>query len=146
MCILRVVYLSVHFGTAAAVPDDLVPDVQVLHGRRLTQRVLNGFDHLRLVKLEGSQALVVQGSVLLRDRLMSFDEPSARRYERCGGGGFTAVVERFARGAAQDGHVEAVRAGALEPTAFLLRRLGGPTRLWLVLGARSATCVNLRRR
>lgn len=118
-----------------------MPGVDVLR-----ERVLDSLDHSRLVQLERRRALLVT-SVLLRDGLMPLGEPGARRHERADVA-LAAAGWRLALGAVQDGDVEAVGSRALESTAPLLRRFGGPARFLLVLLARRvrrATRVYLRR-
>lgn len=144
----RIVYLGVHFGAAAAVPDYLVPGVGILRRRGLAQRILDNFGHFQFIELERSYVFIVQISVLLRHGLMPLGEPSARRYDRGIDGGLAAAVQPSALGAGQDGYVEAVRTRILKPTALLLRRFGGPAQPLFVLRARRAiraTCVYLRR-
>lgn len=135
------VYLSVHLGTTAIVPENLVPSVHVLR-----DRVLDGLDYPRLIQLEGRRALLVV-SVLLRDGLMPLGEPGARRNKRADGT-LAAAGRCLALGAVQDRDVEAVGSRALESIAPLLRRFGGPARFLIVLRARRirrAARVYLRR-
>lgn len=136
------VYLSVHLGTAAVVPENLVPGVHVLR-----DRVLDGLNYPRLVQLEGHRALLVV-SILPRDGLMPLGEPGARRNKRADGALAAAGRCLALVGAMQDRDVEAVGSRALESTAPLLRRFGGPARFLLVLRARRfrrAARIYLRR-
>lgn len=136
--VIKLVYLSVHLGTTAVVPENLVPGVHVLH-----ECILNSLDHPRLVQFEGRRGLLVV-SALLRDGLMPLGEPGARRDERPNGA-LAAAGRGLALGAVQDGDVEAVGSRALESAAPLLRGFGGPARFRLVLRVRRAACVYLRR-
>lgn len=118
-----------------------MPGVHVLR-----ERILDGLNYLQLVELERARgALLVQVPILLRDRLMTLGEPGARRDERADGGALAAAARRFALGAAQDGHVEAVGSRVLEPIASLFRRFRGPARSLFVLRVRRAARVYLRR-
>lgn len=103
---IKFIYLSVHLGTTAVVPENLVPGAHILH-----DRILDSLHHPRLVQLERHRALFVV-SVLLRDRLMSFGEPVARHHQPSEGALATASW-CLALGAVQDGDVEAVGSRAL---------------------------------
>lgn len=72
------------------------------------QRILDAFNYLQFVEFERRRALFVQVPILFRDRLMTLGEPIARRDERPDSA-FAAAARRFAFGATQNGHVEAVR-------------------------------------
>lgn len=138
---IKFIYLSVHLGTTAVVPDYLVLGVHVLR-----KCLLDSLDHPRLVQFEGRRVLLVV-SALLRDGLMSLGEPGARRHERPNGA-LAAAGRGLALGAVQDGDVEAVGPRALESAAPLLRGFRGPARFRVVLRARCvrrAARVNLRR-
>lgn len=88
----------------------------------LHERILDSFNHPRLIQLQRRRVLLVV-SVLLRDGLMPLGEPGAWRYERANGALATASW-CLALSAVQDGDVEAVGSRALESTAPLLRRFG----------------------
>jgi len=140
--VITFIYLSIHLGTTAVIPENLVPAACHV----LRERVLDSLDHPRLVQLKHRRVLLVI-SILLRDRLMPLGEPVARSHERANGA-LAAVSWRLVLGAVQDGDVEAVGSRALESTAPLLRRFAGPSRFLLVLRARRvrrATRVYLRR-
>jgi len=88
----------------------------------LHERVLDSFNHPRLIQLERRRAFLVV-SILLRDGLMSLGEPGAWRYKRTNGA-LTTACWCLAFSAVQDGDVEAVGSRALESTTPLLRRFG----------------------